>query len=227
MKLAKLRKVWSYGLSVYPNRVKRFLRHLLQLFPTVPQQIPRSEWYDWPVDFLFYLQDLLFCPEIYTTALVITKSELRPVNDLEEYLIQEIYKDTIDSRFILINDHTTSFIKKYAYAFVTYNTIHFDKEISEPIVVHELMHIYQYQKFGSVYLYRCAKAQLSKYNYDYGGVERLSIGLEKGKTIFHYNFEQQAMIVEDYFRRNNQFTMFFDTSANDVYSKYHQDLFEA
>jgi hypothetical protein len=66
------------------------------------------------------------------------------------------------------------------------------------IVVHELTHVYQYEKAGTRYLGQAVLAQCGV-GYDYGG----AIGLEKdfkaGKKYRDYNREQQAQIAEDYF----------------------------
>lgn len=219
-----VRRIFDYAVKSTFTRWKRLSYHFFQLLPFTIQAIPRSKWYDWPVDLVFYILDILYFPEIYTLCQVALKSNIRLANDLEEYLMTEYFNGIIDQRYVLFNNKASDIVKKYAHAMVTFHIIHFDGELSEAIIVHELVHIHQYQKFGSVYLYRAMKAQMSAYTYDYGGIERLEVGIEKGKSIYDYNFEQQAAIIEDYFRQNNQFTLFYSPSKTNVLEKYFRDL---
>jgi hypothetical protein len=59
------------------------------------------------------------------------------------------------------------------------------------------MHILQYQRMGSIYIYESLKAQRSKEGYDYGGPDGLYANMLMHKKLVHYNFEQQAEIIED------------------------------
>jgi hypothetical protein len=219
-----IKRIFRFAYNSTKMRWKRLFYHWYQLLPFVKQAIPRSRWYDWPVDLVFYIMDVVYFPEWYTIGQVVLRKNIRPANELEEYLMSEYFDGIIDQRFVLFNDKASKIVKKYAHALVTFHIIHFDKELSEPIIVHELVHIHQYQKYGSVYLYRALQAQMSRYTYDYGGTERLFRGIEKGKTLYDYNFEQQASIIEDYYRQNNQFTLFFSPSKNNILEKYFKDL---
>lgn len=69
-----------------------------------------------------------------------------------------------------------------------------------PVLIHELVHVWQYQHFGAVYIGKALKAQKSKEGYNYGGMENLYHQMLKGNTLTHFNFEQQAEILEDYYR---------------------------
>lgn len=225
MKINLVKSILHYAFISSVKRWKRLFYHFFQLLPGVKPAIPRTRWYDWPGDLVYYLIDVLYIPEWYSLLSVLFRNNLRFANELEEYLIAEYFEGLVDKRFVLFNDGASALVKKFAHALVTFNIIHFDKELSEPIIVHELVHIYQYQKYGSVYLYRALQAQLSKNTYDYGGSENLASGILKGKTIYDYNFEQQASIVEDFFRLNNKFTIFYSSAKNDLLEKHYKDLF--
>jgi len=225
MRLIIIKRIFLFAWISSLKRWKRLLYHFYQLIPTTKTAIPRSMMYDWPADLFFYIIDVLYLPEWYMIFSVLLRKNIRLANELEEYLMSEYFNDIIDKRFVLFNTDASKLVKRYAHALVTFHIIHFEKELSEPIIVHELVHIHQFQKYGSVYLYRALKAQMSKYTYDYGGTERLFAGIEKGKSLYDYNFEQQASIIEDYYRMNNQFTLFFNTSKNKIYEKYYNDLF--
>lgn len=225
MKIELIKRIWSYGFITIGKRWKRLFNHLLVLVGR-ENLIPRSDWWDWPIDLIFYSVDALLLSEMSSTLLVLVYQNVRFPDLEEELLINEIFRDSIDTRFVIINSDMSKFVQRFAYALVTYNIIHFKDQVEDHIFVHELMHIHQFQRFGSVYLYRAIKAQTSAYNYDYGGIERLVRGLKKGKSIYEYNFEQQAMIIEDFYRRNNDFIFFMKYPADGgAYEKYYNDLF--
>ena len=225
MKIEIIKSIILYGFNSSLIRWKRLIYHIFQLLPGVKPAIQRTQWYDWPVDLVYYIIDIFYIPDWYTLFTVLFRGNVRFPNDLEKYLISEYFQGLVDERFVLFNDKASPLVKKFAHALVTFNMIHFDKELSEPIIVHELVHIHQYQKYGSVYLYRALQAQLSKNTYDYGGPENLASGVMKGKTINDYNFEQQASIVEDFYRLNNQFTMFYSPTKSEMLEKHYRDLF--
>ncbi len=65
------------------------------------------------------------------------------------------------------------------------------------ILVHEMVHVLQFEKVGSVYIYEALRAQRTE-GYGYGGWEQLVSDRAKGKRFGSYNREQQGQIVEDY-----------------------------
>lgn len=88
-------------------------------------------------------------------------------------------------------------------AFATFHTInlpqtgpHQRSNIS--IVVHEMIHVYQYERAGSRYF---AEALLGQHEegYDYGGPAGLATALGQGKRLANFNREQQAQIAQDYY----------------------------
>ena len=95
--------------------------------------------------------------------------------------------------------------------------------------IHELTHIWQFEKMGSVYIPRALRAQQSPLGYDYGGVSALKICREKGKSFLSFNFEQQGDIVSDYYRIKNGYQPCWgNASLNDlpVYESFIKQLSE-
>lgn len=91
-------------------------------------------------------------------------------------------------------------------AFATWHTINLPRtgrhtRANLPIVVHELTHVYQYERVGSRYLgeaiYVLIKTKRDCYNY--GGVEGLHSACAAGRSFADFNREQQAKITQDYF----------------------------
>ncbi len=68
-----------------------------------------------------------------------------------------------------------------------------------PIVIHELVHVYQYELVGSAYIPQALDAQHSAAGYSYGEAAGLQNDHAAGRRYHHYNREQQAQIIQDYF----------------------------
>jgi hypothetical protein len=85
-------------------------------------------------------------------------------------------------------------------AFTTFHTINLppgDKSRLD-IVVHELTHVYQYEKAGGWYIAQAIHAQATV-GYGYGGAAGLQSALATGKHFRDFNREQQAQIAQDYY----------------------------
>lgn len=66
------------------------------------------------------------------------------------------------------------------------------------IVLHELIHVFQYERAGSRYFAEALLAQ-QREGYDYGGPAGLVAARGQGKRLRNFNREQQAQIVQDYY----------------------------
>jgi Domain of unknown function (DUF4157) len=71
------------------------------------------------------------------------------------------------------------------------------------IVVHELVHVLQFERVGSAYIGQALHAQATT-GYGYGGPEGLRRDRAAGKSYRDYNREQQAQIVQDCFSRRTR-----------------------
>jgi hypothetical protein len=96
-------------------------------------------------------------------------------------------------------------------AFATWHSINLPRtgrhtRENRGIVVHELTHVYQYERVGSRYLgeaiYMLIKTKRDCYNY--GGSQGLLAACAVGRQYRHFNREQQAMITQDYYNRSQQ-----------------------
>lgn len=220
----------------------RLIKRYFRLFPERLIRIPKhfgglisgtdkfsSSWYDWPFDFVFQIFDLFGVPEFYEGIMSNFRPNCRALNLKEEQLILEYYSGLLDRDEIRINDSIGSLTEKSAQAFVTFNTINFKGSISDAIFIHELMHVYQYQKYGSMYIYRALKAQNSKQAYDYGGLYGLSEAALKDVKLNAFNFEQQAMIMEDYFRfinKSNPMAREVSKKIEHLYISFYKQIFD-
>ncbi len=87
-------------------------------------------------------------------------------------------------------------------AFATWHTINLpaSKASDISLMVHELTHVYQYERVGSLYISQGLWAQFrfGRQAYDYGGADGLLAGRAAGKRFNDYNREQQSQIAQDY-----------------------------
>ena len=93
-------------------------------------------------------------------------------------------------------------------AFATWHTIHLPRSgrhtrANLPLLMHELTHVYQYEKIGTLYMTEAILAQWrdGPACYDYGGVAGLVAAYEARQGPRYFNREAQARIVQDYFVR--------------------------
>jgi hypothetical protein len=68
-------------------------------------------------------------------------------------------------------------------------------------IIHELVHVRQYEAVGSFYMWEALRAQWQWGNmaYDYGSWQGLVNGKNRGWHLSDYCREQQAAIAEDYY----------------------------
>jgi hypothetical protein len=92
-------------------------------------------------------------------------------------------------------------------AFATWHTIHMPgggapgrDDLS--LVVHEAIHVMQYERIGSAYLGQAIYAHIrsGRDSYRYGGPAGLEQALKRGLRLKAFNREAQAQIAQDYYR---------------------------
>jgi Domain of unknown function (DUF4157) len=88
-------------------------------------------------------------------------------------------------------------------AFTTFHTVNlpttgYHERSNVAILVHELVHVYQYERAGSRYFAEALLAQ-HEAGYDYGGAAALQLAQLQGKHLCDFNREQQAQIAQDFY----------------------------
>ncbi len=88
-------------------------------------------------------------------------------------------------------------------AFTTFHTINLPVEGRHSrsnlnLLVHEMVHVRQFEVVGSVYIWQALRAQRAE-GYSYGGWGQLSDDRHRGRRLKDYNREQQSQIAEDYY----------------------------
>ena len=195
-----------FSFAYFPIRLLRFVFHLLYPFlfwvKGVSQYQIIKSWLDWFCMIPFYLIDLLGISDIYEIVNELINWNIRDINAHEKYMIREIFANDIPINHIRINP-ANLIAKRLRIAYVSFRQINFNSSIPNDIFVHEVVHIWQYQIFGAVYIYFAWKAQMSKEGYHYGKAPALVKSLREGKLFHEFNFEQQAEIIQDMYRFSN------------------------
>ncbi|MBK9256315.1 MAG: hypothetical protein IPM42_12580 [Saprospiraceae bacterium] len=211
----------------FTKRWKRLIYHFTGIFYKTKyvNRFKAKGFGEWSADLLCYLADVVGIPEIYETLFDLIKWNIRPLNNKEIALAKTIFGDTIRYELVRVDDNARLGLKKLAIAYVSFNTINYKKKIKSRIFIHELVHVWQYQHFGSVYISKAIKAQKSDMVYDYGGVEELYRRMFLKSKLTDFNFEQQAEIIEDYYQISRY--QFNSPSIHlNVYQYYVRQLFD-
>jgi Domain of unknown function (DUF4157) len=86
-----------------------------------------------------------------------------------------------------------------ARAFTTFHTLNMPPGETLDVFVHELTHVYQYERTGSFYIAEALHAQGTTAGYNYGGAAGLVAAKAAHKPYRGFNREQQAQIAQDYY----------------------------
>jgi hypothetical protein len=202
-------KRFVYYLSRVPVAWKRWLTHFGWVFfpDRYANAFPPGSKREWLVDLFFYTLDITGFPFWYEIFTTLFKKSVRPLHDRELQEAKSIFGDSLRYDLIRIDTKPYLGLGKDVVAYVTFFTIRYKRRINMPILIHELVHVWQFQQFGSVYISKALKAQKSREGYDYGGTENLYHGMLTGQTLTSFNFEQQAEIIEDYYRFSRRLSM--------------------
>ena len=148
---------------------------------------------------VFRFLDVLFVPHFLVFLNSILKFNSRPLSPGEIEAAQTVFGNSINYQKVRVDTKAWLGCKQYHFAYVGFHVINCWGKLSRPLLIHELMHVWQYQRFGAVYIPRALYAQHSPEGYNYGGGEAIRQAALEGLSLQHFNWEQQADIVADYF----------------------------
>lgn len=151
----------------------------------------------------FLLADLLFLPETFMHLNRLFKPNTRRLTEREIALARSIFGETIDYQKVRVDERSHIGCRQYRFAYVGFHFVNSWGELSDPHFIHEMVHVWQFQRLGSVYIPRALWAQRTPEGYDYGGIAALQNAARQGKTLADFNYEQQGDIVADYFCLKN------------------------
>ncbi|MCC7247854.1 MAG: DUF4157 domain-containing protein [Lysobacter sp.] len=133
----------------------------------------------------------------------------RSMTEWEIRQAKRVFGSALDYAAVTIADGSISAKVASAggYARTIRNVINFPTGSSRSMsfMIHELTHVWQYQKTGISYIAKALWAQMTEgYSYADDGKtpeDSLKDARTAGKTLYSYNLEQQGDILSDYYRR--------------------------
>lgn len=162
----------------------------------------------WLIVLLFRVLDLIGVPELWNLLMRLA-AHVRPLTGEEIGAAAAILGPTAlryaDVRVAEGGILNLIFKRNRGRAFTTFHTINMPtfgphRRANFAILLHELVHVYQYERTGGLYVAEAIYAQLTD-GYDYGGPDRLQQCLVDGVCYRNLNREQQAQLVQDYYER--------------------------
>jgi hypothetical protein len=192
--------------------------------------------------FPFLLIDSLFLFDIYEITTNLYKKSTRPLTKREILRGHDIFGDSVDYNLVMIDTRAEMLTKSMGVIYVSGNTINSWGAFPDDYLIHELVHVWQYQHFGAGYAACALKAQDTEAGYNYTFLtpkkghkpQNTEITLaneneaDEGvwfqkKSFLNFNAEQQGDLVQDYFKiKNGQRPEWcdFDTSLESKLEKY-------
>jgi hypothetical protein len=178
-------------------RLSRLVSHLKGQTP--PGHFPQhGAW--WLLECFFLVLDVLCVPDLLMLIDRLVKPRRRALTRREIELARSVFGDYMDYRKVRVDSNAHLGPRQFGFAYVGFHVVKSWGELSEPVLIHELVHVWQYSRFGSVYIPRALWAQHFGGGYDYGGEAALLRVYERGGGLLEFNYEQMGEVVADYFR---------------------------
>ncbi len=184
-----------------PLRLLRFFQHFGQpVNPIYREVFPRSYPLFWGLEVLIRFLEILGIGDLYQIISGWLKFNTRPLMNTEKEILATIFGPGFPFHRIHIDEWALLGPPQMQICYVSFWTINSWRQMSTCLLVHEMVHVWQYQQLGMVYIPRALAAQGSHLGYNYGGVGVLQrVYAQEGK-LSGFNLEQQADIIADYCR---------------------------
>lgn len=174
-----------------PQRLLRLGKHLQHFCWSDPQ---------WWVESGYVVLDILAVPELYETFADWLKWRTRPLTPAEVTLLTPLFGTSLHYDRIRIDERAYLGPPQWNICYVSFSTINAWGAINPALLIHEMVHVWQFQHLGSVYIPRALRAQRSRAGYNYGGAIQVANWAQRSASLQDFNPEQQADLVADYWR---------------------------
>lgn len=174
------------------------------------------------LELAFALADLLGLFDLYEALSNALTPGIRDLTAEELHLLRPIFGDSVPYNLIRIDERAWAGPRWGNFCYVSFHTINGWGPMAPHVLVHEVVHVWQYTRVGAAYVPRALAAQRSVMGYDYGGLEPL----RRGTRLEDFNYEQQADIIEDAFRLVNGYRAQWHGSGVEVLACYYPYLRE-
>jgi hypothetical protein len=182
-----------YGLTQTPLRIVRLFTYFFHSFYN--PLYGGSRWRAMPL----LLADVFFVFDIYEITTNMYKKNTRVLTQAEILRGLEIFGNSIDFQLVMIDESAEILTRRLNVIYVSANTINACDCFPDDILIHELVHVWQYQNFGAGYIASALKAQNTAAGYNYTHDPHWY----QKSFILHFNAEQQGDLVQDYYRIKN------------------------
>ena len=143
--------------------------------------------------------------ELYETISDIIKFNTRPLNGGEIAIAKEVYGNAINYNLVRVDNAALLGPSWTGRDYTSFHTINGWGARSSDVLIHELGHVWQYEQIGAMYMPQAIHDQNTMPDaYDYGGIAQLEASKTKG--IWSFGREQQAQILQDYYRLKHGMT---------------------
>ena len=195
----------------FPYRLYNLLGHILFFNLQLPKN---SKWWFWFAVLPFKVIDILLLPEILNILFTAVKFNSRKLNEIEITEAKKVFGNSLPLNEINIDENSlfawlgSKFNRVKYLGVVSFYSINFNRKLTAKPhncdmdwLIHELVHILQFKKVGSAYIFYALYAQFT---------DGYVINTIKNKRLSHFNFEQQAEIAKFYYQQialkeNNKF----------------------
>jgi len=157
----------------------------------------------WLLELLLLLLEIAGLAEWYELFAGIFKFRTRKLNEQELLLAKSIFGDALPYARIRVDESAHLGPRQSRFCYVSFYTLNSWGKIPASLLIHELTHVWQYHQMGIRYIPRALAAQNTRSGYNYGGEQALEQAIASGKGLAFFNLEQQADLVEDYYRLQN------------------------
>ncbi|MBK8473728.1 MAG: hypothetical protein IPL33_17085 [Sphingobacteriales bacterium] len=210
---SKLKAIYQrvgYFITQLPTRLKRLVLHI---WDGVKSLKPWSlSWWEslgqlgtwknigsWFGKLVVYGLETLGIGEIYQTIADIIKFNTVPLTGSQIAIAKEVYGNSINYNLVRVDRRALIGPSWTGRDYTSFHTINGWGTLSSDVLIHELGHVWQYERMGAMYMPQAIHDQITMPQaYDYGGVAALEANKTKG--IWAFGREQQAQIFQDYYR---------------------------
>lgn len=146
------------------------------------------------------LLEILGLGEIYETLMDFIKFNTRPLTSNEVSKASRVFGASIDYKLVRIDERAVIGPSFSHREYTSFQTINGWGGMTDDTLMHELVHVWQYEQSGAIYMPQAIHAQVWGAGYNYGGVAGLTAAKTAGQGILSFNREQQAQIVTNFYR---------------------------
>lgn len=167
----------------------------------------------WAGGRLLDVLEIMGIGEVYETLMDFIKFNTRSLTGAERALASSVFGASINLDLVRIDEAAIIGPAFSGRAYTSFHTINNWGKLDNQTLIHELTHVWQYERAGAVYMPQAIHAQVWGEGYTYGGAAGLKKRQAAGQGHSSLNREQQAEVVEDFFLLKTRNTT-NDTSGN-------------